>query len=536
MRLLFLSALGFVTGCGGAEVETHGSGGRAHWSSGDESVVELMSALSHRLEEDGFSVGPITLDGFLTAGGERTHRLEIPAEACLTIVALTSRGIRDLDAGLYAPSGEALAEDVEPDAHPTIQICAAEEPRRVYYHLHAYDGAGSFLVASFAGPRERFEVAARIIGGRPGVAQGDGSANERDPRLRELLSGARRRGFELDSEPVRVQLAEGQSVRVPVAGEGGRCYTVAAFAANEGLSLDLRMLDELDVELGRDVSESPTAQLQFCSDGEVRGAAELTAARGAGLAEVVILTARAAEVGGSSGLWLGERPPYAHRATLEAIEGQLSRAELTGWSARRLVAQGSLARGQAVRLSLRAEGGTCTRLAVLGGPGMAAVSARVAERGAGQWTQADSDGYALATVCPDVATEYDVDLVSRAGQGSYRALAFVRSAREVFAIEPPPLRGALLDELDRGRRVGFVAELADAVVREPGSTSVELGRERCERIIVRSSASAGATLRNARGIAGRRAGPRIEVTSCEPGTLDLTFGDKALVLRLAAER
>jgi hypothetical protein len=538
--LALISLLGCsVLGCSGADLEAEGAGSRRRWASADESVAELMSALQHRLEDEGFSVGAIALDGFLTANGERTHRLDIPAEACLTIVALTSRGIRDLDAGLFDPSGEALAEDVEPDAHPTIQVCAGDAPRRVYYHLHAYDGAGSFLVGSFLGPRDRFEAAARVIGGRPGVARSEGGTDDRDPRIRELLAGARRRGFELEGEPLRVPLAAGQRVRVPVSGEGGRCYTVAAFGINPGLSLDLRMLDELDAEIGRDVTESESATLQFCADGEVRGAAEVFAAEGAGAAEVVILTARSAEVGGSSGLWLGERPPYASRHSIDELDAALGRQELSGWSARRAIAEGDLVRGEAIRFALRAEARTCTRFAVAGGPGVASLGVRVADRASRLlWAQSSEDeAYAVATMCPDDATDYEVEVVSRGGQGAFRAFAVVRPAREVFAIEPPSLRGALLDEIDRGRRIGFTAELGDAVVRERGSESLELGgRERCERIVVRSASSAGATLRTARGVAARRAGSRMEFTSCEPGTLDLTFGDKTLVLRLAAAR
>jgi hypothetical protein len=472
MRRVWIVAL--VVGCGGAGASSGSgvSGGPPWMHAEDDPLAARMREIARRMGEAGLEAGEPSGKGFLTARAEATEPLEVPAGRCATIVAITARGIRDLDATLYAPTGDVLAEDVEPDAHPTIQVCAGEAPRRLYYALVAYDGAGTFAYVSFLGDRSSLDRAAEVVGGQPGVVSDDDQGSEEDVRLREITAGVRRRGFRPEGTPMSVPIAEGQRVRVPLHTEPARCYTVVSLAGPNVRDLNLLVVDELGVEVARDVSSSKDATVQLCADREADFAAEVHAAGGAGEARVAIFAGAEREVGSTSGLWLGERSAGA-RSPLpleDAVRADLDGARAVGWADPRRTAAGSLVGGQAVAHALALAANRCTLLVATGGRGVGRLHLRVVdENGRALAVRGGHAPSATARVCTEESTRVSAQVVARRGEGDYALHVLEKPLETDLSDVSAEDRGAVLDAIDDAGARGFTLrsrERQSGAVRE----------------------------------------------------------------------
>lgn len=234
-------------------------------------------------------------DAFLEPSGRWTLPVQVGPE-CTLVFAVASAGIGDLDAVLYSPEGDVLAEDVEPDAHPLLRYCGPA--RRAYYVAHAYAGAGTFRFVVARGTRETMDWVAESLGGAPPIGGASTAALERT--LRE-------RGFERVVDRRRIQLVEGEDVRFPITSRAHECVTVLATGESE---IEL----SLETDEGRiDESAGATDGVQVCDVREAVGVL-----RGRGVAQVLVLAGSASDVGGPSALWMG-----SVRATHVDAEGEL---------------------------------------------------------------------------------------------------------------------------------------------------------------------------------------------------------------------
>jgi hypothetical protein len=316
--------------------------------------------------------------GFLTERQSVTHAIDVPQGACVSIVAYASPAVSDLDARVYDGDGELVVEDVEPDSHPTVQLCG-DEPRRVFHVAQAFEGEGAYALALFTGDRRAMEAIARVVGGRPGTAistRNESSSAER--RSGELRASLQRRGFAPVGDAARVSFAANSAVTVPLSVSADRCYTFAAIADEEGTSVDLRVFDSDGDLLAFDtmIDRDATAQLCPASSGplrlEVRGAT-------AGAAVVSTFAADAASFGGSNTLWLGDRTSIA--VSPLSLDGRLATLR-TRWSAAGYVAPAAsagagFAAGESRETALTLEPGRCTLLASVGGRGVGRTSLSV---------------------------------------------------------------------------------------------------------------------------------------------------------------
>jgi hypothetical protein len=411
-----------------------------------DALVARVVELDAQLRRAGAMLDATTSRGFLAAGESATVEVSAPAGGCATVTTLASGGVRDLDATLFAPSGDALAEDVAEDAHPTVQLCApGPEARRAFLVVRAYSGAGAYVVATFASPRAALPAIARVIGGAPGVASDTTSEVADDARLRDFALGASRRGFAPRGEPRVVPLAASQSVRVPLPVAAGECVTVLALAERGLEDVDAVLLDADGTELARDVGTGRDATLQRCADRTADLALVLTAVRGQGAARVAVFVGPVTRVGGASGLWLGQ--PAAERASTRSLDAGLadarSKALAEHFAVRGATARVALARGGAWRTTSRAEANTCLRFEATAGPGVARPYVLVSSNGA---ALAESEGRgegapAVAELCTTAATDLDVTLVARSGSGELGLTVSSRpSAAEVAEVAPPTAR------------------------------------------------------------------------------------------------
>jgi hypothetical protein len=344
--------------------------------------------------------------GFLTERQSITHAMDLPP-GCVSIVAYGSPGIGDLDARVYDANGELLVEDLEPDAHPTVQLCA-DEGRRVFHGLQSFEGEGAYALAMFAGDRRAMEAISRAVGGRPGTALTSRTADgDVERRASELRASVGRRGFVPSMDPVRVSFAQRGAVSVPIQVAADRCYTLGAMVDGASLRGALRVFDADGVLLAYDTrsERDPTVQLCPSTAGVLR--AELRGSD-AGSAVVLAFAADAASFGGANTLWLGERTSIAlsPMSVAERVAALRSHWTAAGFEARGEPSTTVFAQAESRESSLTIEPGRCVLVASVAGRGVGRVELSLFdEQGSLLARGLGSDGVSLASVCGSSARE-----------------------------------------------------------------------------------------------------------------------------------
>lgn len=340
----------------------------------DDPLAQRLAAIGKKLEVAGARVADINATGFLVKGGSATIAIDVPDAQCVTLVAIASGGIDDLDATLFSTAGEVVAQDRQPDSHPAIQVCGREGETRHYLHILAYDGAGAYRLGSFTSTRAAFPRIAQLLGGLPGVVRhAAGTARE---RALELAEGARKRGFEPTGAASEIDLDDAEPLLLPLPVERGYCYHVVALAFERRAKLTLAILDEL----GRALRvEDVEAGIQICASRDGDWALRLSSSSSTRLI-TVLLRVPEPRIGGAGALWLGRPTSTLHLAqSVEhhdvGAQGLATRSEThkAGKVASpRVEARLDLSQGEASLQSLRVLGGPCSRfsLEIEGGPGL----------------------------------------------------------------------------------------------------------------------------------------------------------------------
>lgn len=113
---------------------------------------------------------------FVFEGQAAVHELTFERERCVGVFASGGTGVRDVDLGIYAASGQPLAEDRGAAPFAYTRLCGAAG-LRVYVSAQAYAGRGELLLV-------RVEPAPRALGRLPlglplAVAAGGRTAGQR---------------------------------------------------------------------------------------------------------------------------------------------------------------------------------------------------------------------------------------------------------------------------------------------------------------------------------------------------------------------
>lgn len=387
-----------------------------------------MADVERRLADVGLSIHfGMHLHGFIAHGGRMTRAVDVPAETCLTLVALSTEGVGDMDAALYTADGEVLAADAQPDAHPAIQICGGPDPVRLYYVVHAYSGAGSFLMEAFSGPRSAFERAAAELGGQPALASVPGVNPAVDDLIEDIAQGLRKRGFQPIEAPLKLAMEARQRVRVGLHVAPGRCYAVAAFGVDGIDNLELRILDQRGEPLALDTSALAQAEVQFCSREDAQFTAETYAVAGGGAAAMLLFQGNAHQVLPGAGLWLDKSGGLSRASGARATVAKTVEPEPTGTGARssesatsaRLT--GVLAPGQVVEQRLRLGPG-CYELSTEADTSLVSLAA--------QWAPEGARMEPVPSLCLRETRWVRLRLSALSGQGRYAAVVLPRPARD----------------------------------------------------------------------------------------------------------
>jgi hypothetical protein len=303
----WLLAAQTLLGCAATQHEaSHPPTAQAAWIVLPALQKEMQTVVT-AMQLAGLHAGGPALAGFLLSGNHATLPIKIPAEQCMTIASRATRGARDVDAALYSAEGTLLALDSEPDAHPSLQACAAEGETRVYYVIQFYDGDGSFLAVPFFGPRSTLHRAAAALGGNPAFAEIVTAPEVGEDAVSAFSEGMRKRGYAAVGEPQRFEIAEGERVRENLPVEPGKCYTVAAFGGSGVSELSLRVMDDHGVELSASGEGQAHAATQLCARANATYALESAARAGAGQVLLFVYRVDVMTAGGDAGLWLGKR-------------------------------------------------------------------------------------------------------------------------------------------------------------------------------------------------------------------------------------
>ncbi len=280
-------------------------------------LLGQLAQIARRFEPFGARPVGVLASGYITQGVNVSTAIDVPANTCLSIVAVASSGIADLDAHLFNPAGQLIVQDVGEDARPTVQLCATDA-RRVFHVIEAFQGQGAYAVATFAADRRGLEAIARMLresGGAPGTALAGGAqTSDADGRLAGLRDGIARRSFTVEGDAQRAQFHSSGSIRLTQRVLAERCYTFAAFADQGQQNVDIVVRDTEGAEIARDVRSDRDAVVQVCPATTGPLTLEVVAA-GAGDVLLQTFGADAASMAGANTLWLGERSAWTASAT-----------------------------------------------------------------------------------------------------------------------------------------------------------------------------------------------------------------------------
>jgi hypothetical protein len=275
-------------------------------------LLKSMETLARSFRAQGFSAGKRSYAGFLLSGEHVTLAVPVEAGTCVTLVALATEHVRDLDAALYAADGELLGSDTESNARPAIQACT-ESAAQIYYVMQLYEGSGSFLVVPFYGPRAKLSGAAAAIGGKVTFADLQPHRELLEDPLHSLTEGLRKRGYEPVGADRSFPIVQGERVRLTLPVESGSCYTLAAFGSEGIREIALRAMDEHGADLSVADEGQPQAATQLCAEHSAEYSLESLARLGQGQVTVLVYRTDVITAGGEAGLWLGRRPAHADR-------------------------------------------------------------------------------------------------------------------------------------------------------------------------------------------------------------------------------
>lgn len=481
------------------------------------------------------AVGGVRFDrvlarGFLAPHGQVTHAVDVAAGQCVSIVAVGSPAIRDLDAHLFDPGGDLVVEDVEVDAHPTVQLCATTA-RRVYHALEAFEGQGAYAVLAFASDRAGLEAVARAMGGHPGAATGAAGADGAlERRLTAFRDGIARRGFHGYGDPRSVDFGGAGSMILPLQVTPDRCYTVAAFSVEESSALTLSVLDgDLD-ELAGDPQGGRDAAAQFCPG--VEGALSVRVERRAGSGAVVLhaFNADAPSVGGEGALWLGVRRGVGDQQSVEqalaSVATRLTAAQVAAPQPDAAAAPITLLPGETRARSLSVAAGRCAMVLAGGAPAVARVRVEAVEEVPARVTSGQQRGAvsAVARCAGSAALNSSARVMAERGSGAVqvRSLSFATPAWAPSAAPESTASALTMIALaDAGLRLAGAPTPVQWAAGGVASQQVDRPDGRCVRVGVAAGGDepVSLTLRDASGalLASEESTGSVAVRRCGAG-------------------
>lgn len=259
-----------------------------------ELLRENLAALSQELLAEGYRpTGEMKL-GFVAPSTRNVEPVSIAPRTCVSVAAVATPSVSDLDAALYAADGTVLSEDDGPSARPVLRVCSGNVALTAYLVLFPFQGAGSYAAQRFERPVSALD------------AQADAAESVAvSPAFEELLSLLHRQGYRDETPLVDVPLVPGVGLRFAAKLLAGHCYSMLA----DGPHMRLRLLDAAGREIAVGIGDEAPAVLQHCAREDAELTLELSTRGRARTTKVARLFAPQLTVGGARAVWLGEPAP-----------------------------------------------------------------------------------------------------------------------------------------------------------------------------------------------------------------------------------
>jgi len=410
--------------------------------SGDP-LADALAARDRDLATRGYQVLGSPVRGELAAGALTAYPVEAQSGLCYVGFALTADPALDVDVFVYDSDGVEVARHVAPAATSAAfaGFCPSRAGRH-FIHVHAYDGAGPYVFATYQGtaPPEgldaAFAVAPAAGGSGPGAAVDPAIASRIAARDRDLG----REGYARAGVPSTATLRRGEARAVAAQLENGRCYTFLALTGASGQDVDLALFSPGGQRLARDDSNHSNASVQHCALVAGAHSLEVKLADGQGAVWLVGYVRGAAP---PTAIASFDAPPSVGPVAVPAATDAARHLLDHDLRARGYVpadgapAAGTLAEGAVASHEISLDGGRCYALSAAADLPMTAIELGVFDRTAEMARDAAGRAWAVTRVCPARAVRVRAEVKAAGGAGNYelRTWNWPRSTQGPFGLQ-----------------------------------------------------------------------------------------------------
>lgn len=374
--------------------------------------------------------GPAVHNSNMPQNGLVAYALDADAGQCFVAVAVSPPGT-DLNMVVIDPRGAAVAHNVQPDAHPWVEICAASRGRHVV-RLQMVRGSGEYYYAVYA---RRGSQQANIA-----ALYGDGAATqveaatldgETQARVAAVDTRLRSQRYQSVTQPQGVRLGSREDRNFPLNLQAGYCYAFGTFGGPGTGDTDVFIVDGNGTDLAVDQATARDGFVEFCPP--VPGAYTLRARLFDGAGPVFVAAwARPDASSGVAVAPVGSNPTGAVVGVSTAAMSlddnyRLLDADMVarGYEHYGEPAAGELTEGQTQDFGISLEGGKCYAILAVGDSGVRDLDLAVLDaRGQAIDRDVEADARPVVRVCPERSGESRIQVRMANGGGGFRYVAY----------------------------------------------------------------------------------------------------------------
>lgn len=372
--------------------------------------------------------GPAVHNANMPQNGLVAYALDANAGQCFVAVAVSPPGT-DLNMVVIDPRGAAVAHNVQADAHPWVEICAASRGRHVV-RLQMVRGSGEYYYAVYARQgSEQADIAG--LYGDTAAAQVQAATLDADTQRRVAAVDTRLRGqrYQSVSAAQGVQLSPREERNYPLNLQAGYCYAFGTFGGPGTSDTDIFIVDGNDNSLAVDQATDRDALVEFCPP--LPGAYTLRARLYNGSGPVFVAAWARPEAGASGTATVPVVTTTVVGTSTAAMtlddNFRLRDADMVarGYEHYGEPASGELEQGQTQDFGISLEGGKCYAILAVGDTGVRDLDLAVLDA-AGQATDRDveADARPVVRVCPQRSGESRIQVRMASGGGAFRYVAY----------------------------------------------------------------------------------------------------------------
>ncbi len=389
---------------------------------------DALERIENHLTSRNFArTGPAVHNNNMPQNGLVAYALDAQPGQCFLAVALAAPGT-DLNMVVIDPHGAAVAHNVRPDAHPWVELCAAQRGRHVV-RLQMVRGSGEYFYAVYARQGSTEGGIAELYGDDTGAAQAQMAALDADTRGRIAAVDARLTGdrYQSVAEPQGVQLANREDRNFPLNLQAGYCYAFGTFGGPGTQDTDVFIVDGNGNDMAVDQATARDGLVEFCPP--VQGAYTLRARLYSGNGPVFVAAWARAQAGQAT------PPPAASTAVVGTSTAgmglddnyRLLDADMIarGYEHYGEPASGELAQGQTQDFGITLEGGKCYAILAVGDGGVRDLDLAVLDASGNAIDRdVEADARPVVRVCPERSGESRIQVRMASGGGAFHYAAY----------------------------------------------------------------------------------------------------------------